>query len=79
MVSCKPWSIGPHYHQMLGKASVSQEAASVERDGVLLLHLISDYGVNFMFCDVGEAEFWISKEDLAARRFDKVTATTCGS
>jgi uncharacterized protein YwqG len=45
---------------------------------VLLLQLNSDYGVNFMFCDVGEVEFWIDKRDLAARRFDKVSATTCG-
>jgi uncharacterized protein YwqG len=45
---------------------------------VLLLQLNSDYGVNFMFCDVGEVEFWIDKRDLVARRFDKVFATTCG-
>lgn len=71
-------AIGSSCHQMLGNAGSSQEARSVERDEVLLLHLISDYGVNFMFCDVGEAEFWINRKDLAARRFDKVSATTCG-
>lgn len=66
------------YHQMLGNTGSAQAARSVERDEVLLLQLKSDYGVNFMFCDVGEAEFWIDKRDLAARRFDKVFATTCG-
>jgi hypothetical protein len=66
------------YHQMLGNAGSTQQARSVERDEVLLLQLNSDYGVNFMFCDVGEVEFWISKADLAARRYDRVFATTCG-
>jgi uncharacterized protein YwqG len=66
------------YHQLLGNAKSTQQARSVERDDVLLLQLNSDDGVNFMFCDVGEVEFWIDKRDLAARRFDKVSATTCG-
>jgi hypothetical protein len=74
----KRWSISGTYHQMLGNAGSTQNARPVERDDVLLLQLKSDYGVNFMFCDVGEAEFWINKRDLAARRFDKVFATTCG-
>lgn len=78
LVSCEPWRIGPRYHQMLGKAGASQEPAPSGRDEVMLLQLISDYGVNFMFCDVGEAEFWIGKDDLAARRFDRVRATTAG-
>jgi uncharacterized protein YwqG len=63
---------------MLGNARSTQTARPVERDDVLLLQLKSDDGVNFMFCDVGEAEFWIDKRDLAARRFDRVFATTCG-
>ena len=72
------WRVRPRYHQMLGNAGSSQQARSVERDDILLLQLISDYGVDFMFCDCGEAEFWISKQDLAARRFDKVWASACG-
>jgi hypothetical protein len=78
MVATKPWDIFARYHQMLGNTGSSQEARPVERDEVLLLQLKSDYGVNFMFCDVGEAEFWIKKSDLAVRQFDKVFATTCG-
>ena len=78
MVACQPWQVSGSYHQMLGNTGSSQEARSVDRKEVLLLQLKSDYGVNFMFCDVGEAEFWIARDDLAARRFDKVFATTCG-
>ena len=63
---------------MLGNAGSTQQARSVNRDEVLLLQLNSDYGVNFMFCDVGEVEFWIDKRDLASRRFDRVSASTCG-
>jgi uncharacterized protein YwqG len=65
-------------HQMLGNARSSQAAPSVERDEILLLKLMSDDGVNFMFCDLGEIEFWIKPDDLKARRFDKVVATTQG-
>jgi len=72
------WKIGEQFHQMLGNARSTQTARPVEREEVLLLQLKSDDGVNFMFCDVGEAEFWINKRDLAARQFDKVSATTCG-
>lgn len=72
------WRLSGAYHQMLGNAGSSQQAPSVEGNDVLLLQLNSDYGVDFMFCDVGEVEFRIDKDDLAARRFDKVFATTCG-
>lgn len=72
------WRVSSIYHQMLGNAQSSQEPAPVDRDEVLLLYLMSDYGVDFMFCDVGEFEFWIKKEDLAARRFDRVRAATAG-
>jgi len=65
-------------HQMLGNAPSAQEARNVERDEVLLLQLGSDYGVNFMFCDVGQVQFWIDRRDLAARRFDRIFATTAG-
>ncbi len=74
----RSWRVSSKHHQMLGNARSTQQARPVERDDVLLLQLISDYGVNFMFCDVGEMEFWINKDDLAARRFDNVSATTCG-
>ena len=63
---------------MPGNAKSTQQAGSAERDEGPLLQLISDHGVNFMFCDCGEAEFRIGRDDLAARRFDWVMATTCG-
>jgi hypothetical protein len=65
-------------HQMLGNAGATQTARRFERDEILLLQLESDYGVDFMFCDCGEAAFWIPKDDLAARRFERVFATTAG-
>jgi len=73
-----PWRSKRHYHQMLGNAPSSQKARSVERNDVLLLQLQSDDGVGFMFCDLGEVEFWIDRDDLAARRFDRARAATCG-
>jgi uncharacterized protein YwqG len=45
---------------------------------VLLLQLDSDYGINWMWGDVGTLTFWISKKDLAARRFDKAFMTMAG-
>jgi hypothetical protein len=74
----RPWDFASRYHQMLGNAGSTQTAQPVERDHILLLQLQSDNGVNFTFCGDGEAEFWINKHDLAARRFDRVFATTCG-
>lgn len=66
------------HHQMLGRAPSSQESFGVDSPKIMLLQLTSDYGVDFMFCDLGEIEFWIEPEDLIARRFDKVEAYTCG-
>ena len=73
------WSIGGEYHQMLANAGSSQEARGFERDDVLMLKLVSDSGVDFMFCDCGEIEFWISKRDLAEQRFESAWAATCGA
>ena len=39
----------------------------------------SDNGFGWMFGDCGVAQFWITPEDLAARRFDRVTATVEGA
>lgn len=66
------------YHQMLGRTGSSQDSRPVGGSEIMLLQLFSDYGVDFMFCDVGEIEFWIDKDDLAARRFDRVAGYTCG-
>lgn len=76
--SLEGWRMEPRYHQMLGNAGSVQSAQPAERDEVLLLQLASDYGVDFMFCDCGEATFWIDKKDLVAKRFDRVRASTCG-
>ena len=56
--------------------------ASLERgasDWVLLLQLDSDDSVNMMWGDVGMLYFWIRKDDLATRRFDRAWASLqCG-
>lgn len=72
------WNVGGRYHQMLANTGSSQNASEFERDAVLLLQLISDSGVDFMFCDCGEIEFWINKSDLVKQRFHNAWATTCG-
>jgi|GEM_PF-3847762 len=65
-------------HQMLGYFPSSQDTIRVTDKEVSLLHLFSDYGMDFMFCDVGEAHIFISPEDLRAGRFDKAYAATQG-
>ena len=68
----------PRHHQMLGHPRSEQEPPPIERDKVLLAQFFSDYGVEFMFCDVGVAEFWINATDLKHGRFDRAWATTDG-
>lgn len=63
-------------HMMFGHAQLKTN--STRGDGVRLLALDSDYGLNFMFCDVGMIEFWISSEDLQRRDFDRARAYTAG-
>lgn len=69
-------------HQMLGAATNVQGTAdgARERGLVSLLQLDSDWGLcrEFLFCDMGMAQFWITPEDLAAGCFDKAWATTEG-
>jgi hypothetical protein len=48
--------ISASHHQLLGAAPTSQHIGA--RIDVLLLHLVSDPGVDFMFCDCGEVQFW---------------------
>jgi hypothetical protein len=66
------------HHQLLGHAPTSQDVGDRTAKDILLLHLMSDRGVDFMFCDCGEIQFWIDAEDLIARRFDCVRANTEG-
>lgn len=63
-------SIGTEHHQLLGSPRDSEE--------ILLLHLVSDKGVGFMFCDYGSIQFRIKAEDLVAGRFDRATASAQG-
>lgn len=65
-------------HQMLGYFPSSQDTIGADAKDISLLHLYSDYGMNFMFCDCGEAHIFISPEDLRAGRFDKAYAHTQG-
>jgi hypothetical protein len=69
--------IDTEHHQLLGRAPTSQRRET-RPNAVLLLHLVSDRGVDFMFCDGGEIQFWIDAADLAARRFENVRANTQG-
>ena len=70
--------LSSRYHQMLGNAGASQMPQPVGGQDVLLLQLVSDEGVDFMFCDAGEIEFFVNAQDLLARRFDRVRARTAG-
>jgi hypothetical protein len=73
----QPWLKPSDHHQLLGNHQSTQDFRPNDNE-VLLLQLVSDYGVDFMFCDVGEIHFWIDGDDLAARRFDRVRANTQG-
>lgn len=63
-------------HLMLGPAQTKTNSTAMS--GIRLLCLDSDYGPGMMYCDGGVLEYWISPEDLAARRFDRVRAETAG-
>ena len=69
-------------HQMLGIGmNIQGTAEEAHDDGLILLFQFdSDKAVDeeFMYCDMGAAQFWIRPDDLAARRFDKAWGTTEG-
>lgn len=70
-------------HQMLGVGKNLQGTAEENyADGlVLLMQIDSDKALDneFVFCDMGAAQFWIKPDDLAARRFDRAWGTTEGT
>lgn len=77
----KNWLLG--YHASIqGAASADairaqyamswQEALARGQELILLLHLDSDETIEMVWGDVGTLYFWIHRDDLAARRFDKV-------
>jgi uncharacterized protein YwqG len=80
--NCKPgspfeWPV----HQMLGFAmNIQGTAEEVHAEGILLLQIDSDKAVDaeFLFCDMGAAQYWIEPVDLAAGRFERAWATTEG-
>jgi len=69
-------------HQMLGIATnIQGTAAQLQAAGtILLLQIDSDTSLHqeFMFCDMGAAQFWIEPADLAKGRFYKAWGTTEG-
>lgn len=65
-------------HQMFGYGTNVQNAAEQNIDKILLLQLYSDGAMSWMFGDVGAVQYWISREDLRARRFDRVVVTLEG-
>jgi uncharacterized protein YwqG len=68
---------------MLGVATnIQGAAAKLQAAGtVLLLQIDSDTSLHeqFMFCDLGAAQFWIEPADLAKGQFQKAWGTTEGS
>ena len=69
-------------HQMLGVATnIQGTAGELQAAGtILLLQIDSDTSLHqeFMFCDMGVAQFWIEPSDLAKGRFYKAWGTTEG-
>jgi hypothetical protein len=69
-------------HQMLGVATnIQGTAAQLQAAGtLLLLQIDSDTSLHeeFMFCDMGAAQFWIEPPDLAKGRFQQAWGTTEG-
>jgi hypothetical protein len=66
-------------HQMLGYGTeVQGQAAERQESHILLMQFDTDESMGWMFGDMGNAQFWITPDDLAARRFDRVTVTVEG-
>ena len=69
-------------HQMLGVATnIQGTAAQLQAIGtILLLQIDSDKSLHkdFMFCDMGAAQFWIEPADLARGDFSNAWGTTEG-
>jgi len=69
-------------HHMLGIGKdIQGTAGQAHSEGlILLLQIDTDMAVDkeFMFCDMGAAQFWIKPADLAAGRFNNAWATTEG-
>jgi hypothetical protein len=63
-------------HRMFGHGDVVQTAADDMRDRyVLLLQLGPDAALGWWFGEMGPLQYWITPEDLAARRFENTVLT----
>jgi len=63
-------------HQMLGKGEVVQVAADEMKDRyLLLLQLGPDMALNWTVGEMGPLQYWITPEDLAAKRFQNAILT----
>lgn len=63
------------FHHMFGLGVDVQEAPYRHLGDHLLLQIVYDSLVQMKFGDVGAIQFWVSAEDLAAQRWDKVRMT----
>lgn len=57
-------------HRMLGSFPNSGESPSPKH--VLLMRFDSDFGLNWVWGDLGSMSFWIAKDDLEARKFENI-------
>ena len=63
-------------HQMLGEGEVVQVAADEMKDRyLLLLQLGPDPALDWTVGEMGPLQYWITPEDLAARRFENTVLT----
>ena len=63
-------------HRMFGHPeNIQDEMRASDSEWVMLLQLASDDTIDLMWGDSGMLYFWITKSDLAARRFNRVTMT----
>lgn len=63
-------------HRMFGHPeNIQDEMHACDNEWVMLLQLASDDTVDMMWGDSGMLYFWMTKADLAARRFDQVIMT----
>lgn len=63
-------------HQMLGEAEVVQVAADEMKDRyLLLLQLGPDRALDWLVGEMGPLQYWITPEDLAAKRFENTVLT----
>ena len=63
-------------HQILGEGVVVQVAADEMKDRfLLLLQLGRDPALNWLIGEMGPLQYWITPEDLAAKRFENTVLT----